>query len=390
MAVTEVRATDKKNKIEEPPPNDALSDPEKKEVKAAADQVKPTDVQGVALNVTGQNGDGYQPTGATGVTGVGAANGARDAPNYRGSTLNNVPADQRGSTTYEQFRQPDGSPVPKANGKGTYPTEATLIGPEANGANNLNNRGLNVHALLEDSAKGYPGAKTPDAVVNGKTVDFAAPQYVNGETDPVTGKPTRTLEQQMAAKSGQGAQEIYLSDEKLKSPISQREFATRLDEGVRSGAVPKNLEGAYFQNGDTLKHFNAPVAPEAASKIAKGARILGPVGLAVGAVTDTIRFAQSDDKVKTGASIAGGWAGAAVGAKGGAAIGATIGTFIAPGVGTVIGGVVGGAVGAFAGYMAGSKLGEKAVDAVREYGGQVKDAVVDTAKKVGSFLNPFD
>lgn len=133
---------------------------------------------------------------------------------------------------------------------------------------------------------------------------------------------------------------------------------------------------------------------------ARAAPVIGSVArrvaVPVAAALDAYRFATAKDKVKTSASIAGGWAGAAVGAKGGAVIGAAIGSVI-PGAGTAVGAVVGGLVGGAAGYMAGAKLGEKAVDLGRQVVNSapvkaVTETVgktVDGAKKFLGSLNPF-
>ena len=84
----------------------------------------------------------------------------------------------------------------------------------------------------------------------------------------------------------------------------------------------------------------------------------------VGAVLDGYRFFTSDDKVKTGAQIAGGWAGALAGAKLGAAGGGALGAWFG-GVGAVPGAILGGLVGGVGGYFAGEKFGGSVVDATR-------------------------
>lgn len=85
----------------------------------------------------------------------------------------------------------------------------------------------------------------------------------------------------------------------------------------------------------------------------------------VGAAIDGYRFYQSDDKLKTGSEIAGGWAGALAGAKAGAAGGAAIGALFG-GVGAAPGAFIGGLAGAVGGYGLGSSLGGGAVDFSRE------------------------
>lgn len=93
------------------------------------------------------------------------------------------------------------------------------------------------------------------------------------------------------------------------------------------------------------------------SKGISGAGILKKLPI-IGALMDGYKFFSSDDKLKTGAGIAGGWGGALAGAK----LGATAGTFLlGPGIGTAIGGLAGG----IGGYALGSDIGENIVDLSR-------------------------
>lgn len=109
----------------------------------------------------------------------------------------------------------------------------------------------------------------------------------------------------------------------------------------------KNAVGGSYSLGD---------AYTGASKGVLGAGILKKLPI-IGALIDGYRFFSSDDKLKTGAGIAGGWGGALVGGKAGAAIG----TMIAPGIGTAIGGLIGG----IGGYTVGSDIGSGLVDIAR-------------------------
>lgn len=109
----------------------------------------------------------------------------------------------------------------------------------------------------------------------------------------------------------------------------------------------KNAVGGSYSLGD---------AYTGTSKGIPGAGILKKLPM-IGALIDGYRFFSSDDKLKTGAEIAGGWGGALAVGK----IGATIGTAIAPGIGTAIGGLIGGV----GGYFGGSKIGETVVDFLR-------------------------
>ena len=108
----------------------------------------------------------------------------------------------------------------------------------------------------------------------------------------------------------------------------------------------KNAVGGSYSLGD---------AYTGASKV-PGAGILKKLPI-IGALIDGYRFFSSDDKLRTGAGIAGGWGGALAGAKllGG------IGTAIAPGIGTAILGLIGGV----GGYAIGSGIGSGLVDIAR-------------------------
>lgn len=108
----------------------------------------------------------------------------------------------------------------------------------------------------------------------------------------------------------------------------------------------KNAVGGSYSLGD---------AYTGASKV-PGAGILKKLPI-IGALIDGYRFFNSDDKLRTGAGIAGGWGGALAGGKAGAAIG----TMIAPGIGTAIGGLIGG----IGGYAIGSDIGSGLVDVAR-------------------------
>jgi Holliday junction resolvase-like predicted endonuclease len=91
------------------------------------------------------------------------------------------------------------------------------------------------------------------------------------------------------------------------------------------------------------------------SKASKVAKVLGPLGVAVGVAADlwTLKTAYDKDGGTFGetykteaAGVAGSWAGA----TSGAAFGATVGSLIAgPGVGTILGGVIGGIIGGIGG-----------------------------------------
>ena len=108
----------------------------------------------------------------------------------------------------------------------------------------------------------------------------------------------------------------------------------------------KNAVGGSYSLGD---------AYTGTSKV-PGAGILKKLPI-IGALIDGYRFFSSDDKLRTGAGIAGGWGGALAGGKAGAAIG----TMIAPGIGTAIGGLIGG----IGGYAIGSDIGSGLVDIAR-------------------------
>ena len=108
----------------------------------------------------------------------------------------------------------------------------------------------------------------------------------------------------------------------------------------------KNAVGGSYSLGD---------AYTGASKV-PGAGILKKLPI-IGALIDGYRFFSSNDKLRTGAGIAGGWGGALAGGKAGAAIG----TMIAPGIGTAIGGLIGG----IGGYAIGSDIGSGLVDIAR-------------------------
>lgn len=109
----------------------------------------------------------------------------------------------------------------------------------------------------------------------------------------------------------------------------------------------KNAVGGSYSLGD---------AYTGTSKGIPGAGILKKLPI-IGALIDGYRFFSSDDKLRTGAGIAGGWGGALAGGKAGAAIG----TMIAPGIGTAIGGLIGG----IGGYAIGSDIGSGLVDIAR-------------------------
>lgn len=108
----------------------------------------------------------------------------------------------------------------------------------------------------------------------------------------------------------------------------------------------KNAVGGSYSLGD---------AYTGASKV-PGAGILKKLPI-IGALIDGYRFFSSNDKLRTGAGIAGGWGGVLAGGKAGAAIG----TMIAPGIGTAIGGLIGG----IGGYAIGSDIGSGLVDVAR-------------------------
>lgn len=77
----------------------------------------------------------------------------------------------------------------------------------------------------------------------------------------------------------------------------------------------------------------------------------------IGAVIDGYRLYKSDDKLKTGMEIGGGWLGALAGAKAGAALGGMTGSAFA-GIGAAPGALIGGIAGGIGGYWGGSNAGD--------------------------------
>lgn len=77
----------------------------------------------------------------------------------------------------------------------------------------------------------------------------------------------------------------------------------------------------------------------------------------IGAAVDGYRLYKSDDKLKTGAGIGGGWLGALAGAKAGAAAGGSIGAVFG-GIGAAPGALIGGLAGGVGGYFVGEKIGD--------------------------------
>jgi len=76
----------------------------------------------------------------------------------------------------------------------------------------------------------------------------------------------------------------------------------------------------------------------------------------IGAVIDGYRLYKSDNKLKTGMEIGGGWLGALAGAKAGATAGGAIGAAFG-GVGAAPGALIGGIAGGIGGYFIGEKAG---------------------------------
>jgi outer membrane lipoprotein SlyB len=100
---------------------------------------------------------------------------------------------------------------------------------------------------------------------------------------------------------------------------------------------------------------------------------VGPVLLAVGAVTSVRNVAMSEDPSRALAQESGAWVGAlSFGAAGGgigAKVGAAVGVFFGGGgavPGAVIGGVVGSIVGGVTGAFAGEQAGENVYNLVNE------------------------
>ena len=96
------------------------------------------------------------------------------------------------------------------------------------------------------------------------------------------------------------------------------------------------------------------------------AKWAGRIAKPVQAAMDVNRLYESDDKVKTGSEVAGGWAGMLAGGKAGAAAGGAIGAAFG-GVGAVPGAFIGGLLGSIGGYIGGSKLGGGIVDSARNF-----------------------
>ncbi len=107
-------------------------------------------------------------------------------------------------------------------------------------------------------------------------------------------------------------------------------------------------------------------------RVGTAAKWAGRIAKPVAAVMDAKRLYDSDDKVKTGSEIAGGWAGMLAGAKLGAATGGAIGAGFA-GVGAAPSALVGGLLGGIGGYMGGEKLGGSIADSVRGWFSGIKE-----------------
>lgn len=104
-------------------------------------------------------------------------------------------------------------------------------------------------------------------------------------------------------------------------------------------------------------------------RIGTAAKWAGRIAKPVQAIFDANRLYESEDKVKTGGEVAGGWAGMLAGAKAGAVGGGAIGAAFG-GVGAAPGAAIGGLLGGIAGYWGGSKLGGGIVDSARDiFGG---------------------
>lgn len=112
------------------------------------------------------------------------------------------------------------------------------------------------------------------------------------------------------------------------------------------------------------------------------AKWAGRIAKPIQAVMDANRLYESEDKVKTGGEIAGGWAGMLAGAKLGAMGGGAIGAGFA-GVGAAPGAFIGGLLGGIGGYLGGEKLGGNIVDGIRDiFGGGEKTDLEALANSV--------
>ena len=123
-------------------------------------------------------------------------------------------------------------------------------------------------------------------------------------------------------------------------------------------------------------------------RIGSAAKWAGRIAAPIQAALDANRLYESDDKVKTGAEVAGGWAGMIAGAKLGAAGGGAIGAGFA-GVGAAPGAAIGGLLGGVAGYFGGEKLGGSIVDSAREAMGDMKwvDDIKEQASAAADYIS---
>jgi len=125
-------------------------------------------------------------------------------------------------------------------------------------------------------------------------------------------------------------------------------------------------------------------------RIGTAAKWAGRIAKPIQAIMDANRLYDSDDKVKTGSEIAGGWAGMLAGAKLGAATGGAIGAGFA-GIGAAPGALVGGLLGGIGGYMGGEKLGGRIADSVRGWFSGIKEQAGEAVDElVATFSNAPD
>lgn len=132
----------------------------------------------------------------------------------------------------------------------------------------------------------------------------------------------------------------------MRADIGAAEAAAKTP-AIKAAATPatKVIAGATSAMSKTGEGLS--VVSKAMPYLGKAAKVAGNVvrrvALPLAVATDVYDLATSQNKVKTGAGIAGGW--------GGMAAGAALGTALLPGIGTIVGGALG--------YFGGNYLGQK-------------------------------